>query len=239
MKAILCPRKCNQYYNGFNKPELLKEVSEFQNEMHCHIMRAWNSCNNDGNVPNENTKSTGRLGTCTKWMEDYLEPWSQKAKQQLVEYRNWKNAKGTVEQSNSTSLTLGAKLLPPLESISSEIPKLYAKVLSYLQEINASNTWPTTTPKRQLVMVSSDNNKRYEQMSLAASHMRAQSIKTERQSAYSFREGEGGASGSFSVGAMPGLQCEEPKANKLFPNLMKAAFELEMLDIHRTPVQPS
>ncbi len=230
MNAILSPRICNTYYNGFNKPEILAELSEFQNEMYCNIMRAWNSCNDDHSVPD--VDSNERLGTCTKWINEYLEPWSQKAKQQLVEYRKWKEARDTVEQSNSTSLTVAAKLLPPLESISSDVPKAYEKVLNCLQEINSSNLWPMTTPKRQLVMVSSDNNKRYEQTSLAVSHMRAQSLKTERQSAYSFREGEGGASGSFSVGAMPGINsghCEEPKANKLFPELMRAAFELEMV----------
>ena len=51
--------------------------------------------------------------------------------------------------------------------------------------------------------------------------------KLERTSAYSFHEGGGGASGSFSVGAMPGDQCSQPKGNELFPDLMKAAFELE------------
>ena len=115
-----------------------------------------------------------------------------------------------------------------MESISSSIPKLYEKVLYHLQDINASNLWPTTTPKRQLVMVSIGEGKdQYE--SLVESHIKAQSKKeVERDSAYSFREGEGGASGSFSVGAMPGAQCEVPKGNKLFPELMKAAFELEI-----------
>jgi len=49
-----------------------------------------------------------------------------------------------------------------------------------------------------------------------------------RSSPYSFKEGEGGASGSFSVGAMPGDQCSQPKGNVLFPELVKAAFELEI-----------
>jgi len=47
-------------------------------------------------------------------------------------------------------------------------------------------------------------------------------------SAYIFAEGQGGASGSFSVGAMPGEGCEQPRANSTFPELMKAAFELEI-----------
>jgi hypothetical protein len=49
-----------------------------------------------------------------------------------------------------------------------------------------------------------------------------------RTSSYAFLEGQGGASGSFSVGAMPGDKCTQPKANSLFPELMRAAFELEL-----------
>mmetsp|Transcript_11759 Transcript_11759/g.24869 ORF Transcript_11759/g.24869 Transcript_11759/m.24869 type:complete len:182 (-) Transcript_11759:27-572(-) len=48
-----------------------------------------------------------------------------------------------------------------------------------------------------------------------------------QSSAYSFTEGQGGASGSFSVGLMPGGTQKQPKANALFPDLVKAAFELE------------
>lgn len=58
--------------------------------------------------------------------------------------------------------------------------------------------------------------------------MKAQSNTDTRTSAYAFKEGQGGASGSFSIGAMPGNQCEQPKGNILFPELMKAAFELEI-----------
>ena len=44
-------------------------------------------------------------------------------------------------------------------------------------------------------------------------------------SAYIYEEGEGGASGSFTVGAFPNGQ---PKANEEFKDLMRAAFELEI-----------
>ena len=46
-------------------------------------------------------------------------------------------------------------------------------------------------------------------------------------SAYSLAEGQGGASGSFSVGLMP-PGVGQPKANEIFPELTKAAFELEV-----------
>ena len=63
---------------------------------------------------------------------------------------------------------------------------------------------------------------------LTVSHMKAKKNFETRSSSYSFKEGEGGASGSFSVGAMPGEQCAQPKGNALFPELMRAAFELEI-----------
>jgi hypothetical protein len=58
--------------------------------------------------------------------------------------------------------------------------------------------------------------------------MKARSNKIDKSSAYIYVEGEGGASGSFSVGAMPGEACTQPKGNELFPELMRAAFELEI-----------
>jgi hypothetical protein len=66
--------------------------------------------------------------------------------------------------------------------------------------------------------------------------MRTQAKTQVRSSAYALAEGQGGASGSFSVGAMPGDACNQPKGNTLFPELTKAAFELEIaLCPHREP----
>jgi hypothetical protein len=64
-----------------------------------------------------------------------------------------------------------------------------------------------------------------ESLSVACSKSRFN--KQERSSAYSFAEGQGGASGSFSVGYMPGGVNKQPKANSMFPSLVKAAFQLE------------
>lgn len=221
LNYILCPRNCNDY-GGWNTKDVLSQLDVFQEEMYSSIMREWYCCDKE-NVVDVNQQ----LLSCTNWINHYLVPWSKEANQELQYYRKWKEAKRVVQESNSSSLTIASALLPPLESISLTIPKLYATVLHHLQEIDASNLWPSTTPKRQLVMVStSEGTNDYE--CLVASHIKAQSNNPERESAYSFREGEGGASGSFSVGAMPGSQCEQPKGNKLFPELMKAAFELEI-----------
>jgi hypothetical protein len=222
MKLILCPRQCEVKYGGWNTPQVLKELNDFQEEMYSTIMKTWTLCNDDTSDPKNE-----QLKMCSNWINNYLKPWSEKANEELISYRKWKEAKNLVKESHS--LTIATALLPTIESsTSSSVPKLYEKVLDCLREIDSSNTWPTTTPKRQLVMVSTgEGSDGYE--SLALSHMKAQSsTSTDRESAYSFKEGEGGASGSFSVGAMPGCGCEPPKGNKLFPELMKAAFELEI-----------
>lgn len=222
MKLVLCPRICNDHYGGWNTPAITSQVHDFEEEMHSVIMRAWNSCEVEG-AHNVNQQ----LQSCKIWINGYLEDWSVHANEELNYYRKWKEAKKIVRESNSKTMTIATALLPSLGSISDDVPTLYAKVLHYLQEINSSNLWPATTPKRQLVMVStSEGNESYE--SLVLSHIKAQSNNPDRESAYSFREGEGGASGSFSIGAMPGSQCEQPKGNKMFPELMKAAFELEI-----------
>jgi hypothetical protein len=64
--------------------------------------------------------------------------------------------------------------------------------------------------------------------SIVEARIRASSNQVVQSSAYSFNEGKGGASGSFTVGVMPGDRCEQPKSNSSFPELMKAAFELEI-----------
>eukprot|EP00593_Proboscia_inermis_P012442 CAMPEP_0171315944 /NCGR_PEP_ID=MMETSP0816-20121228/68426_1 /TAXON_ID=420281 /ORGANISM="Proboscia inermis, Strain CCAP1064/1" /LENGTH=422 /DNA_ID=CAMNT_0011807187 /DNA_START=348 /DNA_END=1616 /DNA_ORIENTATION=- len=217
-----------------------------------------------------NGSSNGRLVSERRWVKEVLEPWSVKANAQLEEYQRWKKAQNTVAaktedtatnsvqpvcangSSSSTgharlpqaALTSGELLLPPISTIESTVPHLFQTVLDCLREASSNGTWPTTTPKRQLVMCSTNseatsstdndgqqiatqNTTVSTSASLAQAHMRAKSNNVERTSAYAFAEGEGGASGSFSIGAMPGNQCVQPKGNLLFPCLLKSAFLLE------------
>ena len=217
------------------------------------------------------------------------------------------------EMLSSTATTHDAVVPPPNDVTSpfiddASVPELYQKVLTLLQQADQSGKWPTTTPKRQLVMVSNvktterrkrviignqtttnngddkedrvvleettstsksntnptNNNKdrhsppphhhkkaststraaraaalssvtasssTSSSTSLAMAHIRAKAnfLDKDQASPYDYVEGQGGASGSFSVGAMPGEQCRiQPKANEVFPQLMKAAFELEI-----------
>ena len=159
---------------------------------------------------------------------------------------------GQLKQIHTIDDSQALDMVPPLTSIDPSVPELYEKVLYYLREANSGGLWPSTTLKRQLVMSStskdesaadtndhhsnnnnknnnsSNNNTNTGKASLSMAFSRARKNKDGRTSAYSFVEGQGGASGSFSVGGMPGNQCEQPKGNTLFPELMKAAFELEI-----------
>ena len=237
--------------------------------------------------------TVSRLALEEEWTRNILLPWATKARKQLEHYRQWKKTQqshgiainsaatshentsimenGTEnkqEQQDKNVPTAVGNTTLDVAAVDSTVPSLYRKVLDLLRQVDRSGKWPTTTPKRQLVMVSNlkttqettrDGRESAEPFdnpsndsntngvlpawtaiatattvshttSLSMAHIRARAnYKEEQSSAYDYAEGEGGASGSFSVGAMPGEQCRiQPKANELFPELMKAAFELEI-----------
>ena len=222
-KMILCPRPCDRYPAGWNTSETLRAVAEWEGVVQEAIAEAWEE---------DSVDEDGRLVTERKWTQGVLEPWAKRATKELEDYRKWKAAQ------QQESETIPEAILPPIESVDSTVPAVFEKVLYYLREADASGLWPSTTPKRQLVMVSTLAGEDAGNVapSLSMAHMKAKSNKATRSSAYEFTEGEGGASGSFSVGAMPGDQCGQPKGNILFPQLMKYAFELEIaLCPHREP----
>lgn len=235
VKAILTPRKVTgvdqNMWGGWRSEELTDKIDDFYSKIKRDIAISWTS---QGFGPID-----GRLMMEKRWVKEVLDPWAAKAVDQLADYRRWKASKiveqkfsreakiNTVEE-DEISTTFDAE--PSLKVAHTEVPELFAKVLQYLREADASGLWPKTTPKRQLVMVSSSKSGESPNNSLAQSYMQAKAnrINEKHSSAYSFVEGQGGASGSFSLGAMPGVKCEQPRANNLFPELMKAAFELEI-----------
>lgn len=221
MKFILTPRPTVRYTNGWNTDKIMNKVHAFQKVLQAKIMSAW--CSNGGDLSNQEDRVTYSKSI---WINDYLLPWSKRANEQLEEYQKWKEAKNIAVDS-SQDLTLAEALLPQLESINPTVPEAYERVLYWLREANKSGKWPSTTPKRKLVMVSTTDDSNNDSSTLTEAHIKAQSNNDERTSPYEYREGEGGASGSFSVGVMPG-RCGQPKGNILFPELMKAAFELEI-----------
>lgn len=221
MNAVLTPRHNDRWKKGWKSQEIITTIEDFQQEMYKSIARAWDP---------DNASLDKDLPPISNWITNCLEPWSIRAKEQYNDYCKWKKAKEEICNDENTEIALMEKLTPPLSSVSSEIPTLYQKVLDLLREADRGNLWPSTTPKRQLVMVSTseNDNPNNKSTSLALQHLKAKSNTYENSSAYGFKEGQGGASGSFSVGAMPGVGCEPPKGNTLFPELMKAAFELEI-----------
>jgi len=213
-KLILSPRRTDRYPGGWNNDETIHAVAEWQTHMHETIAKAWMQ---------QGLDEDGRLVAEREWTEQVLEPWVEQATEHLADYRVWK-----ASQTADCGGGAPEAILPPLESVDATVPLLFEKVLNDLRKADASGLWPSTTPKRQLVMVSTSKTEIDTSKSLSAAHMRAKSNNTERASAYEFTEGQGGASGSFSVGAFPGEIHNQPKANALFPELMKHAFELEI-----------
>jgi tRNA U38,U39,U40 pseudouridine synthase TruA len=232
MQAVLLPRKLEQYKNGWGTQNVIDAVEALRKEMYNKVAETWYNC---GDPPN----SENYLPIVSDWLDTILKPWAKTAIHQLESYREWKHIHDSVDTRNGDLTAITERLVPPLSSVSPDVPALYAKVLKLLREASASGNWPSTTPKRQLVMVSTaegENGEQGRSTSLSMAHFRAKSNAHEPISAYQWKEGQGGASGSFSVGAMPGNQCEQPKANSLFPELMRAAFELEIaLYPHRQP----
>lgn len=208
LKMILSARRTDRYEKGWNNPDVVRAVEEWEGTALRKAAQKWRCSGTEG----------GHLTSVTRWLDEVLDPWATQARVWLEDYRQWKAAKGVVA-------TGDASLVSSMQSIAPAITPLFETVLYHLRQADTSGLWPSTTPNRQLVLLSTSQDG--STASLSVGHMAAKKNKEARSSAYSFKEGAGGASGSFSVGAMPGGQSQ-PKGNALFPELVKAAFELEI-----------
>ncbi len=229
-QRILSPRVSNRFTQGWNDHATLRRVKDWQTEVYKFIADKWKE---GGKNPN------GRLQLEEEWTKNTLLPWAEKAKRHLEEYKSWKKSQeqpqtatdsNLIENSDdSTNKTESMAVAPEKLSIDPTVPGVYQKVLKHLQQLDSNGEWPTTSSKRQLVMISTesvnDNTKQPETLTIACSKAK-RNIQT-ANSAYSYKEGQGGASGSFSVGYMPGGAHKQPKANSMFPDLVKSAFDLE------------
>ena len=220
LMTVLNARRNGNFDKGWSDDATNTAVEEWREYMNRETARAW--CR--GGILSE---EDGRLQVEKVWFNDHLMPWAKRANEQLQDYRRWKQAQRTAAENPGTSLI--DALLPPLDSVDSKVPHLFAKVLKLLQEADTSGLWPTTTAKRQMVMVSTNKDDGTAVTeSLSSARWKAITNHSEAAvSAYSLAEGQGGASGSFSVGVMP-PGVAQPKANEIFPELTKAAFELEV-----------
>lgn len=212
-KTILSPRPKKNWSKGFNDIKVLRRVQKWEEDLHHLMAGAWIQ---------EGVDNDGRLTAERLWTERILEPWSIKANEQLLNYRQWKFEQKVASEASEALSNLSSSCL---HSLDKTVPHIFEAVLHHLRKADSSGLWPTTTPKRQLVMISTtiaDGEKASASLSMA--HMKARTNEG-RSSAYAFSQGQGGASGSFSVGGFPSGQ--QPRANELFPELSKAAFELE------------
>lgn len=235
LKSILSARSTDRYPAGWNQHSTLQRVKEWNDTIHEAMAKQWLAKGRD--------QENGRLSAEKEWTENILLPWVEEAKRHLDEYKQWRkyrtdqesetqpdttvNPDALIDESKNSNTTI---LDQSLESVDPTVPEAFSKVLFHLRKVDESGQWPSTTLKRQLVMVSTADTEEAKQKaatSLSMAHVKARKNRATRSSAYSFTEGQGGASGSFSVGLMPGGQNKQPKSNFLFPDLVKAAFELE------------
>jgi len=241
LKCILSARKTDRFSKGWNDPRTLHRCRAWEDLAHEEVAKQWLSKGSD--------PIDGRLVIEKEWTESVLLPWVEGAKIHLEKYREWRKKRQDVATTTTTSTPSDFPIdlsneqqtappvsttatIPPIESVDDTVPEAFRKVLYHLRKLDESGLWPATTPKRQLVMVSteeSEDTKQAKTTSLSVARLRARNNNVERSSAYVFAEGQGGASGSFSVGLMPGIGSKPPKANYLFPELVQAAFELERI----------
>jgi tRNA U38,U39,U40 pseudouridine synthase TruA len=233
LRAILNPRHVGSAeqrdWTGFRSKSLLNELDTFQQAIQTNIAMAW--------MEEGVNSQTGRLYADEHWTEYVLKPWAIKANEQLADYRQWRASRNVAadggEGRGQQDVAPVPSTMPSLTQVDDAIPALFENTLRLLREADSSCKWPTTSPKRQLVMVSTSTDPKSDgTQSLVVSYSNTKVVRSKEEraaeSAYSYEEGQGGASGSFSVGAMPGGACEQPRGNLLFPELMKAAFELEI-----------
>lgn len=217
IQTILNARRTDRYPSvgkslGWNDEAVVSAVEKWEKTVLHEVGHGWYR---------KGKGKDGKLNAEMQWLDDVLYPWARQTQELLDDYRVWK-------ASSVVHASAGTAFLPSLESIDPAVPPLFEKVLYYLRQADASGQWPSTTPNRQLVMLST-LNETSQARAISAVHMQAKkNTESQSSSAYSFREGHGGASGSFSVGAMPDERCSQPKGNILFPELVKAAFELEI-----------
>jgi len=177
-KAILSARRCEVYDRGFNDDSIVSAVERWQVcEAMGSVARSWLL---------EGT-ADGALISVQSWLNKTLEPWAAKMQPQLEQYRQWKSSRGRKSINCPQLPRVGPHFVPPL----------YREVLSHLRSIDANGLWPTTTPSRQLVMLSTTaDTKRVTSLAVLGKKAK-KNDKNSSRSPYSYVEGEGGASGSF------------------------------------------
>jgi hypothetical protein len=180
-------------------------------------------------------------------MQEACKDWAARTRAQCS--RLWAHAQHmmsllvrTEQDLRSSRLSLYPSLAPPpvgghgSSSSLARAPEVYRRVLRLLQEADYSGLWPASSVARQRVMNETGTGTGAATAAGAAAADGGVAASAEKAATFDMSSGyaDGGAGGTFSVGAFPkGLM--EPKGNGLFPELMWAAFELERVLLPNRP----
>ena len=121
MKTILNARRTDRYNRGWNDDEVVTAVEEWEQIVLKDIADGWYM---------EGEADDGRLNTDIHWYNNVLEPWAEKTRGLLQDYRRWKSSRDGTD--------ISEHYLPPIESIDPAVPPLFEKVLLYLREADKS-----------------------------------------------------------------------------------------------------
>jgi tRNA U38,U39,U40 pseudouridine synthase TruA len=240
-QAVLTARNTQAFPKGWNDPALVQRVFEWKTAIRQNICTQWEHGGQN--------QDDGGLVLVQDWITSVLHPWAKKAQHQLMEYRQWKQQQMQQQSIDQHSVWATGGTVPrtmgpassgtDTDDVDKSVPPVYQRVLNILRDIDQSGRWPSTSTKRQLVMVSTTTT--LDEGTTTTAHSGTTTTTTSdlawnlaslgtaqrSSSAYIFQEGQGGASGSFTVGAFPG-SGQQPKSNQEFQDLMIAAFELEV-----------
>ncbi|CAM9550613.1 unnamed protein product, partial [Hapterophycus canaliculatus] len=142
----------------------------------------------------------------------------------------------------------------------SAAPAAFAKVLRLLREADALGDWPMSTVSRSLVILGERGGGRdvgggsdagrteitegcdsdgstwigAAEPATLGEESRRKEVESQQQQQKEEEHRGGGGSGSFTLGAFP-PPCPPPRGNRLFPELARAAFELEAVLLSDRP----
>lgn len=179
------------------------------------------------------------------WLHDVLEPGALKLRRELDAVN--KRAKQDHPYADSPQGLDSPTSLSVADGLSlAEAPTAYAKVLQLLREADASGLWPDSTAARSLVIsgATTEGGKKSSTAERGAGREgnddADETEAVEKEKSVDERETEppqqpkAQRGGSFTVGAFP-PPCPPPRGNRLFPELTRAAFELEAVLLPNRP----
>ena len=176
------------------------------------------------------------------WLRDVLEPGAVRLRVE-IDSSNERARKETAihSEDNSPSPWQDIVVVPP--------PAEFVEVLRLLREADSSGRWPGSTAARSIVIsggnygASQGGEPLSERPEDDAENSDVDTVSTAQdpgQPAFGSQESEQSQerppwrSGSFTIGAFP-PPCPPPRGNRLFPELARAAFELETVLLPRRP----